>query len=71
MLSKYLEVKQQILSLTPEEQLKLVSEITSLVSVNMAVKSKHNIMELRGLGKEIWREIDVQEYVNQERESWN
>jgi hypothetical protein len=28
-------------------------------------------MELRGLGKEIWQGIDAQEYVNQERASWN
>jgi hypothetical protein len=33
--------------------------------------ARHSIMELRGLGKEIWEGIDAQEYVNQERASWN
>jgi hypothetical protein len=28
-------------------------------------------MELCGLGKEIWEGIDAQEYVNNERASWN
>jgi hypothetical protein len=28
-------------------------------------------MELEGLGKEIWQGIDAQDYVNQERDSWN
>ncbi len=30
-----------------------------------------SIMELEGLGKEIWEGIDAQEYVNRERDSWN
>jgi len=25
---------------------------------------------LRGLGKEVWNNIDAQEYVNAERDSW-
>jgi hypothetical protein len=29
------------------------------------------MMELEGLGKEIWQGLDAQEYVNQERASWN
>ena len=28
-------------------------------------------LELHGLGKEIWEEIDAQEYVNSLREEWN
>jgi hypothetical protein len=28
-------------------------------------------MELEGLGKEAWQTIDAQEYINQERDSWN
>jgi hypothetical protein len=30
----------------------------------------HSITELRGLGKEIWQGIDVDEYLKQERDSW-
>lgn len=29
-----------------------------------------SISSLRGLGKEIWHDIDAQTYVNKERESW-
>ena len=32
--------------------------------------SQRSITELRGLGKEIWHCQDAQEYVNQERDSW-
>jgi hypothetical protein len=34
-------------------------------------KGKHSIMELKGLGKESWRSIDVDEYLRQERASWD
>ena len=27
--------------------------------------------EIRGLGKEIWQDIDAQEYVNQMRDEWD
>jgi hypothetical protein len=37
----------------------------------MTSNPKRSILELRGLGKEIWGNIDAQEYVNQERDSWN
>lgn len=31
---------------------------------------KHSIMELRGLGREIWEGVDAQEYVNDLRGEW-
>jgi hypothetical protein len=34
-------------------------------------KGKHSIMELKGLGKDYWRSIDVDEYLRQERASWD
>jgi hypothetical protein len=32
---------------------------------------KHSILELEGLGKELWQGMDAQQYVDQERDSWN
>lgn len=31
---------------------------------------KLNIYDLKGIGKEVWKGKDAQEYVNQERDSW-
>jgi hypothetical protein len=31
---------------------------------------KRSLLELRGLGKEIWEEVDPVEYVRQERDAW-
>ena len=33
--------------------------------------STHSIVELEGLGKEIWEGIDPKEYIEQERKSWD
>ncbi|MGH2457595.1 MAG: hypothetical protein ACRDIY_01870 [Chloroflexota bacterium] len=35
-----------------------------------AEQSKHSILELHGLGKEIWEGIDAQEFVNHLRDEW-
>jgi hypothetical protein len=30
----------------------------------------HSLLELKGLGKEIWQDMDADEYVNQLRDEW-
>ncbi len=72
-MSNYQEVLLQAQSLTPEEQIRLIEDLSSLIHQQMTMipKPKRSILELRGLGKEIWNGVDAQEYVNQERDSWN
>ena len=70
-MSTYSEVLTQILRLAPDEQLRLISELLVYVRHRVQAKPKRSILELEGLGEEIWNEIDAQEYVNQERDSWN
>ena len=35
------------------------------------LRPKHRITELRGLGKDLWRGGEAQEYLNEERNSWH
>ncbi|MDJ0541727.1 MAG: hypothetical protein PX481_24235 [Microcystis sp. M53603_WE2] len=70
-MTTYQDVRRQVENLTPDEQLRLLKELAVMVRRPMLVKPKHSIMELEGLGKEIWNGLDAQEYVNQERASWN
>ncbi len=37
----------------------------------IAHQMKQRGYEIRGLGKEIWQDIDAQEYVNQMRDEWD
>ena len=62
--------------LSANERLQLVSIITRQlarknISVEPAEKPKHSIMELHGLGTEIWQGVDAQKYVDELREEWS
>jgi len=56
--------------LTPVDQLRLLEELAARVRRQIAVQPRRSILELQGLGKEIWEGIDAQAYVDQERASW-
>ena len=58
-------------ALSHEEQLRLIEELKARAGKGAAPEPRHSIMELCGLGKEIWQGTDAQEYVNNERASWN
>jgi len=70
-MANYLEIRYQVESLSPDEQLRLLEELSNIVRRRIFPKPQHSIMELEGLGKEIWQGVDAQEYVDQERASWN
>lgn len=70
-MATYQDIRRQVEHLTPSEQLRLLEELAVIVRRRMIVKPRRSILELEGLGKETWHGIDAQEYVNQERASWN
>ena len=70
-MTTYIEVLNRVQELTPTEQLRLLEELAVIVRGRFVEKPKRSILELRGLGKEIWKGIDAQEYVDQERASWD
>jgi hypothetical protein len=57
-------------SLTPSERLALAKILESLNKDDGNPGQRTSIMELRGLGKEEWKDTDVDEYIDQEREEW-
>jgi hypothetical protein len=58
-------------SLHADEKLQLVRALLTQTAAARANSSARSILELRGLGAEIWGQIDAQDYVNRERNSWN
>ena len=64
----YQEMLEKFQHLTYEEQSKLLDDLKYIHQASL--EPRHDITELKGLGKEIWKDIDAQEYVNRERESW-
>ena len=68
----YIDYVKGIDRLNLEEQLSLLEIISSKVKKTLGEKRiMHSILELEGLGAEMWGGIDAQEYVRKERESWD
>jgi hypothetical protein len=67
--SAYQEVLNLVKQLTIDEQTRLLEELTAMVH-HQSTQVKHSILELEGLGKDVWKGVDVQAYINQERDSW-
>jgi hypothetical protein len=66
------DVLKQAERLDPDEQLLLLEELAAMIRRRGTVqRKKHSILELRGLGKEIWQDIDVDKYLEEERNSWD
>ena len=58
--------------LRPEEQLNLIEIISARLKTNLKrQRVKHSLLELEGLGAQLWKGIDGQQYVNGERKSWD
>ncbi len=70
-MATYQDIRHQVKTLTPDEQLRLLEELNAMVNFPKLTKSKGSIMDLEGLGKEIWQGFDAQEYIDRERDSWN
>jgi hypothetical protein len=69
--ASYESALQMAASLSREEQLRLIEELAARTAGVPSQEPPSSILELRGLGKEIWQGVDAQEYVRQERSSWN
>jgi len=68
----YADYVRGIQRLRPEEQLSLVEIISVKLKKTLGrKKAKHSVMELEGLGADVWKGIDAQHYVSEERESWD
>ena len=67
----YNEVLNRIQRLGPSDQLRLLEDLAALVRRRVAPQARRSILELEGLGKEIWQDIDAQAYIDRERASWN
>lgn len=62
---------EQIRELPRERQRALLLEIQRILSSEKENGTAPRIMELRGLGKEIWTGIDIDSYLRSERASWD
>jgi hypothetical protein len=69
-ITPYENAKKSIEALGPADQLRLVAELMLRLSGELGEQPR-SLLELEGLGQEVWQGIDVGEYLRQERSSWN
>jgi hypothetical protein len=65
------DVLDQVEHLSPDEQLQLLEDLAAIIRRRVAQQSKHNVMEFRGMAKEYWKDVDVEKFINEERNSWD
>ncbi len=66
----YREVLNQVQHLSTDEQLQLLKDLVDLLKRQTAPRPQYSMLELQGLGKEVWEGIDVDRYLEEERNSW-
>ena len=64
------EVLRQAKALSPRERKELLKSLHDLVAKDDQ-KPKRSLLELAGLGKEVWQEIDTDAYINELRDEWD
>jgi hypothetical protein len=67
----YEEVLVQAQLLSSEDRARLLKELVVDLSEHIENLYHHSITELRGVGKDFWRDIDVEKYIEEERNSWD
>jgi hypothetical protein len=54
-----------------DEQLELIAKLSAQLAGKKVARIKRRTwMEVTGLGAEIWKDVDAQEYIRRERASW-
>jgi hypothetical protein len=67
----YDQAKRSVQALGPADQLRLIAELVGRLSGDLERQPRRSLLELQGLGKGVWQDVDVDEYLRQERSSWN
>lgn len=49
----------------------MAQEVTHILERVLEEPDVHSILDLEGLGEEVWREVDASDHVDRERRSWD
>ena len=69
--TRHKKILEEVGKLNQAEQLRLLEQIVVLIRNKTTMKTRRSILELQGMGKDVWKDIDAQKYVDKERDSWN
>ncbi len=69
--ASYNQVISEIKTLNLTDQLRLLEEMAILIRKKTSKAASRSILELKGKGKDIWKDLNVKAYIDGERSSWN
>jgi hypothetical protein len=68
---KHEDLISEIKKLKLADQLRLLEEVAALIRRKSGESNRYrSIMELKGRGKDIWKDLNLKDYLNEERSSW-
>lgn len=67
------ESLQQIIGLVAQLDQRELAVVLQTVTARIARpnEAQRSVLELQGLGRDVWSGVDVDQYIEQERDSWN
>ena len=66
----YNQVISEIKTLNLSDQLRLLEEMATLIRKKTSKTEPRSILELKGKGKNIWKGLNVKDYIDEEISSW-
>ncbi len=58
------------LGISQGDKLEVYGKNHEVIMKKSKVKKPLTLKNLKGLGKEIWKEVDIEDYIKKQRESW-
>ena len=69
--NSYDEIRSRAASeLSADEMIRLSAELAARAAAKSVNPQPLNLLDLRGLGKEVWNGVDPENYVAEQRDSW-
>ena len=65
------KITREIEGLDYANKINLMGRIVSMLKWSPISEKSNKITDLKGLGKGIWNNVDIEDYIKKERESWD
>lgn len=60
----------ELLCISKGDTLEVYEKDHEVIMKKSEVRKPFSLRDLQGLGKEIWEDVDVEDYIKKERDSW-
>ena len=64
------QITREIEGLDYDNKINLMARMVSMLKWTPVSEKSYKITDLKGLGRDIWENVEIEEYIKKERESW-